>query len=80
MTNSTATIKTTHDHPDVVAASVRPDHTPEMTTSVDGECVLTTIERESTGGLRANTTDYIANVRVADEIASLTTARANPHP
>ncbi len=63
-----ATIRTEHDRPDVVAAALEPDNTDEMSTRVDGDAVVTTIERETTGGLRTTVDDYVTNVAVADRL------------
>lgn len=75
-----ATITTTHDHPSAVAAAVKPDNTPEVTTSVEDATVVTTIERDTFGGLRATIDDYLRAVRVADETAGLVTTEPNNHP
>lgn len=53
-----------------VASAVRPDNTNEMATRVDGTTVETTIERETTGGLRATADDYVVNLRVAARLAT----------
>lgn len=66
-----ATISTDHDEPEVVAAAVRPDNTPQVTTTVDGDAVETTIERETLGGLRATVGDYLRAVEVATETVRL---------
>jgi tRNA threonylcarbamoyladenosine modification (KEOPS) complex Pcc1 subunit len=69
MTDRThATIRTTHDSPEVVAAAVRPDNTAEMTTAVEGDRVVTTIERETASGLRATVDDYVVNLAVAAQL------------
>jgi len=60
-----AFLRTTHDDPAVVAAAVRPDHTEEMTTRVEDGAVVTTVERDSTGGLAATVDDYVVNLTVA---------------
>lgn len=70
MTDRTVTIRTRHDRPATIAAAVVPDNTTEMSTRVTEEEVQTTIERSSTGGLRATATDYIANVQVASDVAA----------
>lgn len=75
-----AQISTTHDHPTAIAAAVAPDNTPEVNTTVDGDMVITTIERETLGGLRATVTDYLRAVRVADETAGLVTTKHHNHP
>lgn len=71
-----ATIRTTVDDPDTVAASIRPDNTDSMTTTVeddaDGTAVLTRIERETTGGLRSTLDDYVVNLTVATDIVQQT--------
>lgn len=63
-----ATIRTEHDAARIVAAAVEPDNSSEMTTLVDGDVVQTTIERETTDGLRATLDDYVVNVDVATAV------------
>ena len=65
-----AEIRTTHDRPERIARAVRPDNTDEMTTRVDGDAVVTTVDRDSTGGLQATVDDYVVNVRVAAQLAN----------
>jgi len=65
-----ATIRTTHLAPATagrVAASVRPDNTASIDTRVDGDEVVTTIARETTGGLQSTVDDYVVNVTVATQ-------------
>ncbi|WP_254838102.1 KEOPS complex subunit Pcc1 [Natronomonas marina] len=69
----TATIRTTHDRPEVVAAALRPDNTPEMATRVEDDAVVTTIERDSAGGLRTTVDDYVSNLTVAQRLTDTTT-------
>ncbi|MCL7416546.1 MAG: KEOPS complex Pcc1-like subunit [Halalkalicoccus sp.] len=64
-------IRTTHAHPELVARAVSPDNTTEMRTDIDGGQVVTTIERESTGGLRTTADDYVVNLTVATRVAQL---------
>lgn len=76
--NSTATVRTTHDRPEVVAAAIRPDNTDEMATRVETDAdgtgaVVTTIERDSTGGLRTTVDDYVTNLTVAQRLTDTTT-------
>ena len=52
-----------------VARSLAPDNTDEMQTVVDGETVVTTIERETTGGLHATVDDYVVNLDVAAQLS-----------
>lgn len=66
-----ATVRTTHGDAALVAASVRPDNTASMRTTVEGDAVVTTIARDDTGGLRATTDDYVVNVTVAEEVAQI---------
>ena len=69
----TATVRTTHDDAELVAAALRPDNTAEMSTCVDGDAVVTEIERDSTGGLRTTADDYLANLTVAQRMTDTTT-------
>lgn len=81
----TATIRTELDDAEIVAASVRPDNTPQIDTRVehgnDGRAdattdrrpdgvgtVVTTVERETTGGLRTTVDDYVVNLAVARKV------------
>lgn len=61
-----STIESTHDDPETVAAALRPDNTVEMTTRVEGDRVVTTIERGDTAGLHSTVDDYLVNLAVAD--------------
>ncbi|GAD52463.1 hypotheical conserved protein [Halarchaeum acidiphilum MH1-52-1] len=64
-----ATVRTTHDDAALIARSVRPDNTESMTTRVEGDAVVTTIERDDTSGLRATADDYVVNLTVAADVA-----------
>jgi hypothetical protein len=64
-------IRTTHDDPELVARAVSPDNTPEIETRTDGRQVVTTIARESTGGLSTTADDYVVNLTVATQVAQL---------
>lgn len=68
-----ATIWTDVAAPEVVAAAVRPDNTPQMSTRVENGSVVTTLERETTSGLRSTADDYVVNVTVATEVVQRTT-------
>lgn len=68
-----ATIRTKVPTPEVVAAAVRPDNTQQMDTIVEAGRVVTTLERESTSGLRSTADDYVVNVTVAAEVVQRTT-------
>lgn len=65
----TAEVRTRHADPETVAAAVRPDNTASMTTRVEGDRVVTAIERETTGGLQSSVDDYLVNLAVADSVA-----------
>lgn len=68
MSRKRAEIRTTHDDPEVIARALRPDNTPEIDTHVRGDRVVTTVERETTGGLRTTVDDYVVNLAVASEV------------
>ena len=53
-----------------IAATLRPDNTADMATVADGETVETTIDRPTTGGLRATADDYVVNLQVAAQLAN----------
>ncbi|MFB6128422.1 MAG: KEOPS complex subunit Pcc1 [Halorhabdus sp.] len=71
-----ATIRTTHENEETasrIAAALAPDNTAEMTTTVEGATVETTIDRETTGGLAATVDDYVVNLSVAVQLSTDTT-------
>ncbi|MFC7080613.1 KEOPS complex subunit Pcc1 [Halorussus caseinilyticus] len=77
-----ATIRSELDDAAILAASVRPDNTPEIDTRVerDGEgveTVVTTVERETTGGLRTTVDDYVVNLTVAQKVVQAGKRHAN---
>lgn len=65
-----ATVRTTHADAALVAAALVPDNTTEMRTTVDGDRVETVVERETTGGLRTTTDDYVTNLQVAEQLTT----------
>jgi hypothetical protein len=68
-----ATIRTTHADAATaqrVARSVRPDNTAEMDTRVEGDRVVTTVARDSTGGLGSTVDDYVVNATVAAQLST----------
>ena len=67
-----ATLRTTHDDPATVAAALTPDNTESMQTTVEGDELVTTIERDSTGGLQSTVDDYVVNVTVAETVIAAT--------
>jgi len=64
-----ATLRTTHATPETVAAALEPDNTDEMSTRIEDGRVVTTVARDSPGGLRSTVDDYVVNLQVADGIA-----------
>lgn len=67
-----ARIHTRSDHAAAIAAAIRPDNTTEMTTRVEGNEIVTTIDRDTLGGLQSTVDDYIVNVDVATRIINHT--------
>ena len=63
-----ATLRTRHADATLVAAALAPDDTDSMDARVDGDAIVCTIERSTTGGLRSTADDYVVNLRVADRI------------
>ncbi|MFB6256531.1 MAG: KEOPS complex subunit Pcc1 [Haloplanus sp.] len=72
-----ACIETTHDDAAMVAAALRPDNTPSMSTDVTDDVVRTTIDRDAVGGLQSTVDDYVVNLTVAATVAR--TAREHEH-
>lgn len=64
----TAELDTTHDEAALVAASLRPDNTDSMRTTVSDGRVTTRIERDTTGGLQSTVDDYVVNLTVAEAV------------
>lgn len=69
----TARLRTTHADADAVAASLRPDNTDSMSMVVEGETLVTTVERETTGGLQSTVDDTVVNLTVADAVIDTAT-------
>ena len=63
-----AHVRTRSVAPELVAAALAPDNTPEMSTDIDGDVVTTSLERETVGGLRATLDDYAVNLSVAERV------------
>jgi hypothetical protein len=72
-----ARFETEHEHPELVAAAVTPDNTDSMTTTVEGDSIVTVIERETTGGLQSTVDDYVVNLTVAETVADNATRHSN---
>lgn len=68
--NPRVRIRTEHDYPHTVASAIRPDNTDEMETHVEDGLIVTTIERDTIGGLRTTADDYVTNLQVAARLAA----------
>ena len=68
----TACLRTTHADADTVAAALRQDNTDSMETAVEGDELVTTVSRETTGGLQSTVDDTVVNLTVADAIVDTT--------
>jgi hypothetical protein len=67
-----AEIRTTHSDPATaarIAAALAPDNTAEMDTTVEEDSIVTTIERETTGGLQSTIDDYVVNLSVSAQLS-----------
>jgi len=80
----TATIRTELAEAETIAAAVRPDNTPEIDTRVEdggdadeAGAVVTTVERETTGGLRTTVDDYVVNLGVAQRVVQVAERHAD---
>ncbi|SDM18606.1 hypothetical protein SAMN04487949_1196 [Halogranum gelatinilyticum] len=72
-----ARIETTHEDARRIADAVTPDNTDSMTTTVEGDSIVTVVERETTGGLQATVDDYVVNLTVAETVADNATRHIN---
>jgi len=68
----TARLRTTHADAATVAAALRPDNTDAMEMAVEGDTLVTTVSRETTGGLQSTVDDTVVNLTVADAIVDTT--------
>ena len=68
-----ATLRSELADAETVARAIRPDNTAQMETHVEDGVLVTTIERDTTGGLRSTIDDYVVNVLVAQRIRQITT-------
>jgi len=73
-----ATISSGVDRPETVARALRPDNTDAVTTVVEDETVVTTIERETTASLEATVDDYVVNLDVATAIVTCANQHSGP--
>jgi hypothetical protein len=68
-----ARIETDHGDSELAAAiasALRPDNTAQMETRTEGSRIVTTIERETTGGMQSTADDYVVNLQVAAQLAT----------
>jgi hypothetical protein len=68
-----ARIETTHDDSEtaqLLARALRPDNTAEMETRIEGDRLVTTVHRETTGGLQSTADDYIVNLQTATQVVT----------
>lgn len=70
VTGASATVRSTVDHPEVVAAALRPDDTDALRTAVADGAVTVSVERGDVGGLAATLDDVLVNLRVADRVST----------
>ncbi len=63
---ATARLRTAHPRPEVLAAALAPDNTPEIDTRLHEGRVETTVRRDDVAGLRATVQDYLRNLDAAD--------------
>ncbi|GGJ08927.1 hypothetical protein GCM10008995_18530 [Halobellus salinus] len=68
----TARLRTTHADAETVAAALRPDNTDSMEVAVEGDQLVTTVSRKTTGGLQSTVDDTVVNLTVADAIVDTT--------
>ena len=64
-------VATTHEDAPGVAASLSPDNLMGMTTTTDGNRVTTVIESTQLRSVIASVDDYLMNLAIADETATL---------
>lgn len=66
-----ARIETTHSDDAtarLLARAIRPDNTAEMETNAVDNRLVTTIARDSTGGLHSSIDDYVVNLHLAEQL------------
>ena len=64
-------IATTHADAPGVAAALAPDNLRGMTTTADGDRVITVIENTQLRSVIASVDDYLMNLAIADEATTL---------
>jgi len=64
-------ITTVHPRAGCVAAALRPDNLPGMTTTAEGDRVITTMTGTKTRSLIASVDDYLMNLAIAEDACSV---------
>lgn len=65
------TIESELDRPETVARAIQPDNTADVTTTVEDETVVTSLERKTTSSLEATVDDYVVNLDVATTVVTI---------
>jgi len=66
----TGIIRTCHEQPGCIAASLKADNLTQMDTKVSMDSVETTIEGQKIRSIIASVDDYIMNLAIAEDICS----------
>lgn len=61
------TITTRHEHAGCIAASLKPDNLRSMTTTADGDMVVTKITGTQLRSVIASVDDYLMNLAIAED-------------
>lgn len=67
-----ASLRTSHDDPDMIAHAIEPDHTDDIDSIVGDGYLETTFDREQLGSLHATVDDYLVNLQVAEQVIERT--------
>ena len=68
-----ARIETDHGDSERAAAianAVSPDNTAQMETRTEGSRIVTTIDRETTGGMQSTADDYVVNLQTGTRVVT----------
>lgn len=63
-----ATIRTTHEKPNCIAAALKPDNLSVMVTVAHEKSVVTTIKGDQLRSIIASIDDYLMNLAIAEDI------------
>jgi len=66
-------IITSHKNAGCIAAALRPDNLTSMTTTADGDRVITSITGTQVRSVIASVDDYLMNLAIAEDACGLTT-------